>query len=109
MVRVFPQPRGSDYAWVDGMNGRRDTLQDRQAHARSGEGHHTGVGARAHVEFTCDGACACQRVGRGRRVGDSRQKRWKVKRLPMKPSGKYNVYNKSRAPAVEPPNAINVR
>ncbi len=91
---------GSDFAWVDGMNGPRpDTLQiidKRSLDVVQDITPEPGKTA-AHVEFTRDGRYALVSVWDmdGALVVYDAKTLAEVKRLPMKkPSGKYNVYNK---------------
>lgn len=91
---------GSDYAWVDGMNGpTRDTLQVIDKRTLEVVKDITPAPGRtaAHVEFTRDGRYALASVWDmdGALVVYDAATLEEVKRLPMKkPSGKYNVYNK---------------
>lgn len=91
---------GSDYAWVDGMNGpTRDTLQviDKRTLEVVKDITPAPGKTAAHVEFTRDGRYALASVWDmdGALVIYDARTLEEVKRLPMKkPSGKYNVYNK---------------
>jgi cytochrome c553 len=91
---------GSDYAWVDGMNGKsRDTLQviDKRTLEVVKDITPAPGKTAAHVEFTRDGRYALASVWDmdGALVIYDAKTLEEVKRLPMKrPSGKYNVHNK---------------
>ena len=91
---------GSDYAWVDGMNGpSRDTLQviDKRTLEVVKDITPAPGKTAAHVEFTRDGRYALASVWDmdGALVIYDARTLEEVKRLPMKkPSGKYNVHNK---------------
>lgn len=91
---------GSDYAWVDGMNGpTRDTLQviDKRTLEVVKDITPAPGKTAAHVEFTRDGRYALASVWDmdGALVIYDARTLEEVRRLPMKkPSGKYNVHNK---------------